>query len=519
MNRFRELMTAGNEFILSYELVPGRVSKGKAIDSIFRFAEQAAKSGLIDALSLTDNPGGGPALSPDVLGKEIKETGIDPIIHFSGKDGNRNSVESRALALNRIGIENLLVMTGDFPADGHMGLAKPVFDLDSVNLLDYLYHMNEGSQHEIIHGEFSPHEKTNFFLGCVVSPFKTTEPEVMTQYYKLEKKIRSGAEYVITQLGYDTRKYHELLRYLRSRCIEIPVIGSIFVIKKGPARQMNRGNIPGCTVTDSFLSQLEKEHLTPDKGKSASLERAARQLAILKGLGYNGAHIEGFGLSFDNVQTIIESSREIGDNWREYADHYRYSPTGTYFHFDTEKEPPNCDQDISPMRPFFRFTAMWKLHLLIFEVGTVGYKMMKRLSTWIDGHVRALWLLYELERRSKAFLFGCRDCGDCVLPEMYFLCPESQCPKFQRIGPCGGSRDGMCEVFDDRFCVWYPVYIRARCTGTLTSLRDFIVPPRDWTLYGTSSWLNFFLGRDHAGATMREKHLDSCDDYKGLKQD
>ena len=164
MNNFREILTSGDQFVLSYELVPGRVSKGSGIDAIFRFAEQAAHSGLIDALSLTDNPGGGPALSPDVLGREIRETGIDPIIHFSGKDGNRNSVESRALALNRVGIENLLVMTGDYPADGHMGLAMPVFDLDSVNLLDYLYHMNEGSQHEIKRGEFAPHDKTNFFL-------------------------------------------------------------------------------------------------------------------------------------------------------------------------------------------------------------------------------------------------------------------------------------------------------------------------------------------------------------------
>ena len=108
-------------------------------------------------------------------------------------------------------------------------------------------------------------------------------------------------------------------------------------------------------------------------------------------------------------------------------------------------------------------------------------------------------VFYEVERRFKAFLFDCRDCGDCVLPEMHFLCPESKCPKFQRVGPCGGSNGGMCEVFKDRFCVWFPVYVRAKCTGTLEELRSYLVPSRDWSLYGTSSWINFFLDRDHTG--------------------
>ena len=45
-------------------------------------------------------------------------------------------------------------------------------------------------------------------------------------------------------------------------------------------------------------------------------------------------------------------------------------------------------------------------------------------------------------------LFGCRDCGDCSLPDIAYVCPESQCAKNQRNGPCGGTRDGLCEVDD-----------------------------------------------------------------------
>jgi len=497
-NSLKDVLSSGKHFAISYELVPARSSRGSSIDAILKFAEQAKLSGLFDALSLTDNPGGEPALAPDILGKEIMDIGIDPIIHFSAKDENRNSLESRALALDRAGLENLLVITGDYPATGQMGLAKPVFDLDSVHLLYYLKQMNEGLPVEGPPGKKSLLDPTNFFLGCVVSPFKSTEPEVMTQYYKLEKKVKNGADYIITQLGYDTNKYHELLLYMRSRDITIPVLGSVFVLRRGVARMMNRGDIPGCKVTDEFLIQLEDEYRSTDKGEKASLERASRQIAILKGMGYHGAHIEGFGLQFDDVQTIIERSKELEGNWEDYTGKLRFSPKGTYYLYDKDKYDKDCKSaESSSHRPLFRFSVMWEFHRIFFHEGSIGYRLMRKLSAWLEVHSKIMWAFYELERRSKAFLFDCRDCGDCVLPEMQFMCPESKCPKFQRIGPCGGSDGGKCEVFNDRYCVWYPIYMRAKCTGTLEHLRCYLVPPRNWALYGTSSWINFFLQKDH----------------------
>jgi methylenetetrahydrofolate reductase (NADPH) len=79
-----------------------------------------------------------------VIGLEISRLGIDPIIHFTCKDKNRNQIESILYSLDRIGISNLLVMTGDFPLYGFEGKAKPVFDLDSIHLLHLIHQMNEG---------------------------------------------------------------------------------------------------------------------------------------------------------------------------------------------------------------------------------------------------------------------------------------------------------------------------------------------------------------------------------------
>lgn len=142
--RFREALLEKKEFVYTLELVPGRGSRGKTQDEILRLAEQVARTRLVHALSVTDNPGGHPALSPDVIGLEISRLGIDPIIHFTCKDKNRNQIESILYSLDRVGISNLLLMTGDFPLYGFEGEAKPVYDLDSVQLLRFINKMNEG---------------------------------------------------------------------------------------------------------------------------------------------------------------------------------------------------------------------------------------------------------------------------------------------------------------------------------------------------------------------------------------
>lgn len=169
MNRFKEALLTGSEFVRSYELVPARGARGAKHEALMDFVDQAQRSGLLHAMSLTDNPGGNPALCPDVLGVEIRNVGIDPIVHFACKDASRNRIESRAFALERSGMENILTVTGDYPVAGYRGLSKPVFDLDSVHLLHYLKEMNEGLEVNGRGTRAARLARTHFFLGAVVS--------------------------------------------------------------------------------------------------------------------------------------------------------------------------------------------------------------------------------------------------------------------------------------------------------------------------------------------------------------
>src|SRR5690606_19150236 len=89
----------------------------------------------------------------------------------------------------------------------------------------------------------------------------------------------------------------------------------------------------------------------------------------------------------------------------------------------------------------------------------------KRCRNAKDSMQGPAWLR-KIELASKASLFECRDCGDCSLPEIAFLCPESQCAKNQRNGPCGGTRPGgKCEVEGYGDCIWVRAYERLKSDG------------------------------------------------------
>jgi methylenetetrahydrofolate reductase (NADPH) len=501
-NPLKEALLEKKEFAYTLELVPGRGARGKTQDQIIRLAEKAIQGQLVHAVSITDNPGGHPALSPDVIGLEICRMGMNPIIHFTCKDKNRNQIESILYALDRIGIQNLLVMTGDFPLYGFEGKAKPVYDLDSVQLLLLINQMNEGRCiDDQAPGGGLQCPTTHFFKGCAVSPFKELESEGMAQYYKLYKKVKTGADFVITQVGFDARKFDELLRFMKKNSIRIPVLGNVYILNKPVARVMNRGGVPGCVVTDDLYRTIEGEASAPDKGKAARLTRAAKLIAVLKGIGYKGVHIGGPNLNYEDVEWVIEKSKEFSENWEEWVREFSY-PRKDGFYLFQKDEKTGLNSDI----PNFKRSHPAK---------SLGYAIMRFFhhSAFLPGaslHNRARWAcakmvgtgfegpFTELEYWIKFITSRCRRCGDCTLPEVAFLCPQSQCPKYLFNGQCGGSTEGWCEVFPgQRKCIYVRAYDRLKPYGEEESLKEGYIQPRNWALDQTSSWANYFLGRDH----------------------
>jgi methylenetetrahydrofolate reductase (NADPH) len=469
---------------------------------VFENARKAAKTGKIHAVSVTDNPGGNPAISAEIICTEIKKLGIEPLVHIAFRDKNRNECESLLYGLAALKVRNVLMLTGDYPATSAFGTQpKPVFDLDSVHGLQLVKNMNQGIKQETA-GKKTTLVATDFFAGAAISPFKATEAELIGQYIKLKKKMEAGGGFIITQVGYDARKFHEVLQWLKTNKYNIPVVANIYVLPYGAARVMNAGQIPGCVVTDKLLAELDTERSSKDKGKQSRLDRAAKTYAICKGMGYAGAHIGGHGITCEMVEYIIDKGNELTPRWQEFLPEFDFpQKDGFYFFGKDERTGLNTDKPSArtskPTHPFV-YGLSRAAHATIFNPKSLVFKSLYPAAKSIDKSHTCKHLLEGSEHMAKVAIFGCQNCGDCGLFDVAFLCPISQCPKNQRNGPCGGSLNGWCEVYpNEQQCIWVRAYDRIKAHGKKESFGEYIVPPNDWALRNTSSWLNYYCGRDH----------------------
>ena len=484
-----------NQFVVTLELVPGRESTGRAVDTVMGIAKDAFADGRISAVSITDNPGGNPSLSPDAIGYRIFSFGMDVIVHFTCRDMNRVGMESRALQLAMMGMKNILALTGDYAGKGFGGQGAPVFDLDSVNLQIMLRMIGKR-----INAAGDPDA---FFTGCAVSPFKRSEGESVAQYAKLSRKVAAGAQFVITQLGYDARKFIELIGIQRHMALDVPTLGSVYVLTPKAARIMNQGRVPGAVVTDPLLMTIEKEWQDKNKGRLAAIERAARLGAVLRGVGYRGIHIGGIHRDFSTVARILDRMEEIKDDWRTFLPQFD-DPQPEGFYAFREKPPTPVSNPVFgehpepvPIGDRAVYPLMRHMHNLFFTFDSPMAPFFRTACRTVDNTVFGRLFLHLAEHPVKRMLLGCQQCGDCAIQHVGFLCPESGCPKHTRNGACGGSRHGMCEVNPDRRCVWFRAHNRLAAHGMVTQLCQGCVPPRMWELNNTSSWLNFHLRRDH----------------------
>jgi methylenetetrahydrofolate reductase (NADPH) len=145
-------------------------------------------------------------------------------------------------------------------------------------------------------------------------------------------------------------------------------------------------------------------------------------------------------------------------------------------------------------------------HMAIFNPNSILFKILCPIARSIDKTNAIKKVCSYTEHAIKTALYNCMQCGDCSLFDVAYLCPTSQCPKRQTNALCGGSFEGWCEVYpNEKKCIWVKAYERLRATHNEDEIGDYIVPPQDWDLWETSSWLNFYNGRDHSAKRLGVK--------------
>lgn len=247
----------------------------------------------IAAANVTDNQRAVMRLSSLACSVLLIREGIDPVFQMTCRDRNRIAMQSDIMGAWALGIKNILALSGDHVSFGDHRDAKAVFDLDSVQLVQVIKKLNNGTNMK----DTQLKGGTGFFMGAVVAPEADPwEPEMI----KFEKKIEAGARFFQTQAIYDMENFHKFYEYAKQ--FDVKILGGILLLKSAKMGNFLNDNVPGIKVPKHLIDELEKSKDQLEKG----IEIAARQIKELKDF-CDGAHIMAIGQE-ESVIKIIEAS-------------------------------------------------------------------------------------------------------------------------------------------------------------------------------------------------------------------
>ncbi|WP_406662632.1 methylenetetrahydrofolate reductase [Methanolobus sp. ZRKC3] len=281
-----------NAFLITSEVSP---PKGTSLNEVLADAELIR--GWVDALNVTDNQRAVMRMSPLAVSRALLDAGHEVIMQLTCRDRNRLALQSDLLGAYAMGIRNICVMTGDYTTKGDHPKAKPVYDLDSVQLLRIVQKMQEGYDLAGNALENPP----DFVVGAV----SNTDPSNPMQMIKFRKKATMGLDFIQTQAVYDTEQFKGFMDIADE--IQMPVIAGIIPLKSAKMADFMNNNVPGINVTTDIMERMEAAEEPMEEG----LEIAAETIGELKGL-CRGVHIMPIG-KHTNTAKLLEMAG-IGKN-------------------------------------------------------------------------------------------------------------------------------------------------------------------------------------------------------------
>ncbi len=276
---FKDALQSG-DFIVTAEVGP---PKGTDI------AEMKAHISLlkdkVHGINMTDNQSSVMRLSSLVGCHIIKEMGGVPILQMTGRDRNRMALQSDLLSASVLGIDTVLCLTGDHIGLGDHKEAKPVHDLESLQILKAIRTLESGKDI----GGNPLKGAPKFCAGAVVTPeADPIEPQLM----KFEKKVRAGAEFFQTQAVYDIEAFKRFMDYAGRFDVKI-LAGIVLLTSARMATYMNQ-HVAGISVPDSLITEMAG---APKGGAlQKGIEIAGRMIRQIKEEGIaHGVHIMAIG--------------------------------------------------------------------------------------------------------------------------------------------------------------------------------------------------------------------------------
>lgn len=492
-NAIREALDTG-EFLYTLEYVPDLRSAGhKALDHLARSAELIGRDPRIRGVNIGDRVKSTDCFDTVECGKIAADaSGLMPLLHLAGKDRTPQEAVGVIRRALEAGLNNMLLVSGD-------RIVEPTRPgrtryHDSVIAISDAKRLNP-----------------DCFIAAAASPFKYREEELANQYLKMAKKINVGANYIITNCGWDMEKFEELIWYRDARAFRVPVVANLLLPSLGWARGIHSGRLPGVQMSDDLFARiLEESALGKSQARACYYHRLALQIIGVELMGYAGVQLSGVETYealcevielVDGLKKTVANRAQWDDAW---ADANRlsnghdasFSSPGAVFLFEQVRPAPGSLSTLPDMtrakasdKEMHKYRLMSSVHHSLFDHGSIGAKILRPVLTAFNATRPGKRALVKLEHATKAPVLGCETCGFCRIEHLSYICPET-CPKGLANGPCSGTDDNICE-FKDRECIHNRKYRIAKEVGKLNELEEVIIPAVNGTR-GTSSWVNHF---------------------------
>lgn len=395
---------------------------------------------------------------------------IQKMLHFSGKDRDIADFEHFLHAAQHAGIQDVLLLTGDKlknHVNGEYGKHRTRY-LESVNAV------------------MAAKQQGGFHIGVAFNPFKYTQAERDAQYFKLHKKIKAGADFIVTQLGYDIDALKYAQNFLKQHDYSQKLVACVMPLTLPRAQYMVKHKVAGIVITQHMLQVLAQDQQAGLTDRA--YQRCALQILICKQLGFAGIHLSACHQP--------KEQKRLADYLQAYQ-HLDLDELdalwGSLWHMNTQQElKPKVEHKAH--RPtvgqLLKYHQLHFIHELFFEsklAKNVG-KFIFKADYW--KHASAAKVLLNTEYVMKHHVVGCESCGQCRLGDTLYVCPET-CPKGLANGPCGGTSLDRCE-FGDRECIHSVKARLAEAVGQSNILTQQLIPTVALETRGTSSWKNWY---------------------------
>lgn len=286
------------DFVVSVEVVPPRVPSFAQLDEVIEAVRDVAV-----AVNVTDFAGANVRMSSAMVCNYLLDKGVEPILQMTCRDRNRLAMQGDLLGLLAQGLRNVFCVTGDHLSLGDHPQAKPVYDLDSVLLLQMYDGMRKravfANGDAIRETPKKPIVRPRFCLGAACNPF--ADPFEF-RVDRLEKKSAAGADFVQTQCIFDLDRFSRFMELVRARGLHrrIKIIGGVMPCKSHRPLLYMRDNVPGMRIPEAVIERLEGAADKKAEGVNIAVETAQ---ALHEMEGVAGIHI--MTLSWEEIAPVI----------------------------------------------------------------------------------------------------------------------------------------------------------------------------------------------------------------------